>query len=446
MLDNDKKELNEDVVSDTDEGLVYEEFTEVGEVDDEIVEDDEADEDVVAGDEGVDDDEVDTVDYDDDAVSEDLIIDEDDDLDLDVIDPAADHETAAKNLPWLWPLIAMLAVAALAGGLYFALTGAEGSLGGLFNNTGGAAARVNGRAISQARLDAEMARIEIGQPGIFEDNGVDRNEVRSQVLDELVNQELLLQKAAEEGVTISDDEVDAEIEQFRAQLGDDYEATLAQYNYTEADIREEIRFSMIRMALMDKLAPKDLVTDAMIREFYEDNKDDMFVEEAGKRVSHILFSPDDEALAEEILAQIKGDDGADFAELAIEYSQDSGSAENGGDLGWIAESSEAYVPEFKEAVDALSKGGISDLVQTTYGYHIVIITDEREESTIPFADVEEDITNMLFGQEQSTIFQNLMETLHSDAEIEILDKAVLDFRAGISDVPDQAIEDFIEVP
>ena len=325
----------------------------------------------------------------------------------------------AKPLPWLPLLIALLGLAALAGALYFGLQ----YFGG---DDFGDAARVNGQAITMKRLNAEMARIELSNPGLFdaETGGIDKNMVRSQTLDELINQELILQKAAEEGITATDEEIDQEIEGIKAQYGDAYEETLVEYGFTEQDLRDQIKYSLLLQGLIENLVPRDAITDAMVKEYYDDNVD-MFKEEAGKRVSHILFDIEDKATAEEVLAQIK-DGSGDFAQLAEEYSQDPGSAQSGGDLGWA--SSDAYVPEFKEGVDALQKDEISELVQTEYGWHIIKITDTREEGIMTLADVEEDIRAMLLNQKQNEVYSTLMTTLREDAKIEILDEDVLAYR------------------
>ena len=381
----------------------------------------------------VDDDDAAAADADDDDAADasdaigDIAIDgEDADDEANILDkPLDDDEKVAKPLPWLPMLLALLGLAALAGALWFGLNYFKG---GEFGN----AATVNGKPITIARLNAEMSRIELGNPGVFEEGGYNRDEVRSQILDELINQELLRQKADEEGITIDDEKIDAELQMVKDQYGDKYEETLTQYGYTETELRDQIKMQLTLQALIDKLVPKDTVTDQMVKDYYEQNKA-MFVEQAGKRVSHILFDTEDKATAEEVLAKLQAGEG-DFAALAKEHSKDTGSAEGGGDLGWG--SSDNYVPEFKDAVDKMEKGEMSELVQTEYGWHIIKITDTREEGTMPFDEVAEQIKAMLVNQEQSTLYQNLMTTLKEDAKIEILDPAVLAFREGATAATD----------
>jgi len=368
------------------------------------------------------DDEVD--DGEDDSGDEDALdTSRDEDDEKNILDKPLDDDEEpkiAKPLPWLPMLLAMLGLAALAGALWFGLNYFQG---GEFGN----AALVNGKPITIARLNAEMSRIELSNPGVFDGGGYNRDEIRSEVLNELINQELLMQKAADEGISIENDAIDAELQTVKEQYGDKYEETLTQYGYKESELRDQIRIQLTLQALIDQLVPKDTVTDEMVKKYYEENKETMFVQEAGKRVSHILFGTDDKATAEEVLAKLRDGEG-DFAELAKEHSKDTGSAQGGGDLGWG--SSDNYVPEFKAAVDSMEKGEISDLVQTEYGWHIIKITDTREKGTVPLVDVADQIKSMLLNQEQSNLYQNLMATLTEDADIQILDPAVLAFREG----------------
>ena len=98
-------------------------------------------------------------------------------------------------------------------------------------------------------------------------------------------------------------------------------------------------------------------------------------------VRHILVQPSEIRSPEETAALIQDikqqlDDGADFAELAIEHSQDPASALNGGDLGWATP--DAFVGQFAEVMDGLAVGGLSTPFVTQFGWHIVQVMDRRE--------------------------------------------------------------------
>lgn len=143
----------------------------------------------------------------------------------------------------------------------------------------------------------------------------------------------------------------------------------------------------------------DPPTEEEIRKYYEENEAEF---NKGKEVKarHILLRLDADAdeetqaavkkKAEEILQQLK--DGADFAEMAKQHSEDPGSAANGGDLGFFTKG--MMVPEFENAAFATEPGAISDLVQTSYGYHILKVEETREE-TDPYGKAKPIITDRL---------------------------------------------------
>ena len=115
------------------------------------------------------------------------------------------------------------------------------------------------------------------------------------------------------------------------------------------------------------------------------------------RASHILLRTEDEdeaavrRQAEEVLAQAKG--GADFAELARQYSEDEATAEFGGDLDFFGRG--AMVPEFEAAAFELEPGTISEPVQTAFGFHIIKVVEKVEETVQTLDDVREQITSQL---------------------------------------------------
>jgi len=91
--------------------------------------------------------------------------------------------------------------------------------------------------------------------------------------------------------------------------------------------------------------------------------------------------------AEDVLKQVKK--GGNFEDLAKKYSEDPGSKDKGGDLGWIIE--KQTVPEFEKAAFSLSKGQVSDLVQTVYGFHIIKVLDRETAHTKPFDEVKDSL-------------------------------------------------------
>jgi len=152
--------------------------------------------------------------------------------------------------------------------------------------------------------------------------------------------------------------------------------------------------------LLDRpaLQPQVAVTDRELELHYNDRRED-FRQDEEACASHILVKlkqadaaeghtdAEAQAIAQKLLDQVKG--GADFASLARKSSEDQGSASSGGDLGCFGPG--RMVPEFDAAVFALEPGGLSDLVKTSFGYHVIRLASKREATVLPFAQVKERI-------------------------------------------------------
>ncbi len=131
-----------------------------------------------------------------------------------------------------------------------------------------------------------------------------------------------------------------------------------------------------------------------VEQYYKENIE-RFRSNEERKSSHILISFDDEVIedaaqeqSKDILVRIKG--GESFEELAQEFSDDSGSATNGGDLGWAEPG--LFVSEFDQVLYALEIGEISDPVKTEFGYHIIRLDDVKEGRKKEFAEIEEELT------------------------------------------------------
>jgi len=222
-----------------------------------------------------------------------------------------------------------------------------------------------------------------------------------------------LNELAEHNVWISDDEVDREFrrqretanfdviqlrnEPFLAEVSiseDDaraaYEATAEEYRRGEERV---IRYLLVETSRLRRTMP---VEEAELRTYYDQHIDE-FVQGEQAHARHILFrvAPDasDEVRAE---AELRANgvatiaqSGADFAALAAEHSDDPGSKDNGGDLGWFGRG--RMVPEFEEAVFSAKPGDIVGPIQSQFGYHIIKVEGFRPEHQQPFEEVEEQV-------------------------------------------------------
>jgi peptidyl-prolyl cis-trans isomerase D len=168
------------------------------------------------------------------------------------------------------------------------------------------------------------------------------------------------------------------------------------------------------------------VSDADIQQYYEQNKQ-RFADPEEHRASHILINVPAEASdadktaarekARKILEQVRSNPDK-FAALAKEHSQDPGSAERGGDLGFFGRGD--MVPPFEEAVFSLNQGQISDLVETDFGFHIIQVTDVKKPDVPPLAQVRDkiaaEIRNQLASRRMSEMAESLTNTAYEQPE------------------------------
>ncbi|MEI7813589.1 MAG: SurA N-terminal domain-containing protein [Coriobacteriia bacterium] len=306
-----------------------------------------------------------------------------------------------------------LLIAALCGAL---LIGALGVSGCSNKNV---VAKVNGATISTDSLNQQLEQLKKQYPNMF--TGADGEgrllDFKQRLLDNIINQKLVEQAAKDKGISVSDADVQKQIDQLRAGFKDQaqFDAALKSAGMTVEGLKTQIRNQLVTQKLIESLSASSKVSEADIQAYYDKNKD-QFLQKAAKKASQILFKPEDKATAEKVLAQVKAGD--DFGALAKKYSVDTASASKGGDLGYPTS---AYVPEFQAALDKLKKGQTtSALVQTPFGWHIIRVTDERTAVQQPLAEVKTQIEQIIVQQRKADAYQTFLADLRKTAKIEIL--------------------------
>ncbi|MBM7036355.1 peptidylprolyl isomerase [Vibrio ulleungensis] len=173
---------------------------------------------------------------------------------------------------------------------------------------------------------------------------------------------------------------------------------------------EQYRISYVELSaqqLQEEFAP----TDDEVEDYYQDNLSSFSTEEQ-RQVAHILIQGDDEATAQSILDELNA--GADFAQLAEDKSQDLGSAEEGGDLGWIEKG--VMDPAFEDAAFALTAvGDMTGLVKSDFGYHIIKLNALKEPQAKPLAEIKDELKAELSGQRAVDEFYSLLTELETVA-------------------------------
>jgi peptidyl-prolyl cis-trans isomerase C len=235
----------------------------------------------------------------------------------------------------------------------------------------------------------------------------------AQLMPQLVEIEIAKAYAQEQGITVSEGEVNEEIEVLKDQIaqqaqaqGQDvdreeaFKGALQQAGLTEEQLRQQLREQLPVQEVQERVTGGAGPSQEEVERFYEENKAAQFTTPETRCARHILFNKDQREQAEEVKGRLQ--DGGDFAQLAQEFSQDPASAENGGDLGCLGRGE--TVPNFEEAVFGAEQGEILGPVETEFGYHVIEVTDVREEATQPLSEVEAQIRDQLTTEAQTEEF------------------------------------------
>ena len=239
--------------------------------------------------------------------------------------------------------VLLLAVVAV----MFAACGGTGS-GQVTAGADDPAASVNGKVIKMEEVERAVKLQAQGQEAKM--SPLELAGARLQVLQSLIEQEVMFQKAEKEGAVPTDDEVTAELNKQKTQSGrtaDEWEKQMKDANMTEAAVRDSIKKGLAIQKLLDKITGKiEPPKDAEVNAFYEGNKE-LFVKKKGVKLAAIVVDPtnggEGDVTVDEPSAVAKGNEivkqlqaGADFAAVAREKSEDQ-SRFQGGDLGYIAQ-------------------------------------------------------------------------------------------------------------
>lgn len=218
--------------------------------------------------------------------------------------------------------------------------------------------------------------------------------LKKYVLQEMINDKLVLTRAIEDTVVVSDDEVDRQIDAQIQALVRQYgsERRLEEiYGMPIGKIKREIREDVRKRLMIEKLKQQKFgaitVSGYEVEQFYNTYKDSLPEVPEMVELYHIMMIPKpvdsvERAVyqkAKAILDSIRK--GGNFEYFAKVYSEDRATANDGGDLGWVRRG--MFVKEFEEAVFRLQEGQISDVVRTPFGYHIIQLIERRGEQVHP---------------------------------------------------------------
>ncbi len=240
---------------------------------------------------------------------------------------------------------------------------------------------------------------------------------REDVIEGFVTREIIRTKAAEQGIVVEDAEIDAYVEDTKAyyETEEEWEEALVAAGMTEDEYREEIKLQLTDQYLQESFSAGEPSEEDLLlyAQMYATTYD------GAKKSSHILFSADDAVLAQEVLDKINSGE-LDFTTAAQEYSLDSTSAVDGGNVGWDKMTS--FVTEYQEALDALQKDQISALVESTYGVHIILCTDVYEAPKTTAEDGTSTVTITSLDQIPADWIESISTDLTTQQQTEAYDE------------------------
>lgn len=276
------------------------------------------------------------------------------------------------------------------------------------------AAKVNGEEIYLSEVESRL-KSEIARQRLDEKNEQLVNEVKKQVLESLIASLLIQQEGQKRKIKISTGEIDLELKKLKEMFSNeaDFNKALEAQNITLKQLKKDIELYLVQRKIWEKETKGITVSDEEIAKYYEENKERFAIEEEVK-ARHILVKTEREA--EEILQKIK--EGADFAELAEEYSIDSGNKNQGGDLGWFGRGK--MVPEFEKVAFKTEVGKVSEIVKTQFGYHIIMVEDKKEAGLQNLEEAKEQIEQTLLYQKQQAKFEGWLNEVRKKSKIERL--------------------------
>ena len=302
-------------------------------------------------------------------------------------------------------------------------------------------ATVNGKEITRAELD-RVYQANLGD-STQKLSPEEANIRRLSLLHGMIAEEIVQQQAAKLNLTASDEDVNAKLTEYKAPYTqDEFDRKLKQSNMTLDDLKREIRRQLTRDKLVNKeIESKINITDTEIADYYNAHKADFNTIEPQYHLAQILVtaapsqqpanlqnnkaSGEEDARRKIQVLHNRLESGEDFSTVASNFSEDSSTANNGGDMGFIAESSLKTVPVVYDAISKLKPGQFTDVIPAvdqnhrTLGYAIYkfISREPAGQRDLSNPSVRQSIHNQLHNNRAQMIENAYFEMLQNEAKI-----------------------------
>jgi len=277
------------------------------------------------------------------------------------------------------------------------------------------------------------------------------------VLDELINNDILIQRARKLGMEATDGEVEDKFTEFKTPYTEDeFQRQLKDRGVTTNDLKDDLRRQLTVQKLLNReVVGKISITDQDITDFYNQNRAQFNVAEAQYRIAQILVTPhkdpqlhnrkNDDATTDvearrksaALLQQLAT--GADFTQLAMDYSEDPATASSGGDLGYVPESSlNQSDPALKRTVVSLKVGQVSPIISLKDGYHILKLMARESPGQRQISDpqVQQSIRDTLRNRKEQLLRAAYMAEARDGAKVtNYLAQQVIESNGKLPEIP-----------
>ena len=312
------------------------------------------------------------------------------------------------------------------------------------DSSGDAAARVNGKKILRSEVDKYYKNQTAGSPD--QPQGEQAASLRLSILKELIDNEIMTQRAEKLGLLATDEEVDSKLNELKAPYTqEEFERRLKEKNLTLDDLKRDMR----RNLTVDKVINKEIkskitISDSDITNYYNQHKSEFNLIEPQYHVAQIVVTPQpgqvrnlkndkaqSDAQAKTKIQQLLNrlESGEDFATVAMNYSEDPNTAENGGDMGFMPESSLKQTdPGTRDAIARLRVGQVSNVIpvamgpgsHSIWGYRIIKLFAKEPAGQRDLNDprVQQSIREQLLQRREQLLKSAYYEVVRNEAKVE----------------------------
>ncbi len=319
--------------------------------------------------------------------------------------------------------------------------------------------KVNNENILQSDFD-KLFKSALEQYKLFSQKELSEEELKNlkqKILEQLINDKLILQEAKKQNIKVTKREIEEGIKTVKSRFPSDsaFLQELRKENLTEKQFEKRIEEQIMVLKLIDEKIRKNIKqpTETEAKELFNQILKNIEYKKSSKkttnletqddftlltqlverffdeqvRVRHILIRVPENATLQQkeetkkkiMEIKLKLDKGEDFSTLAQKYSEDPGSKDRGGDIGFIARGD--TVEEFEKVAFSLKEGQTSNIVETIYGFHIIKVIEKRNKRKPDFETIKEDLLQYLARKNAEKYYEDYVENLKKSAKIEYLE-------------------------